>query len=125
MNITVQALQPGTSSTHTTATTAQGMAASKPLSGLGNTDAATPLVDPATLSATRTTLDSAVASMQDFAQSIGRDLSFRLDDSTGQVVVQIMASGSGELIRQIPSEEALKWAANMDDLRSLLLRDEA
>ncbi|MCQ4269830.1 MULTISPECIES: flagellar protein FlaG [Pseudomonas] len=70
-------------------------------------------------------LDSAVASMQNYAQSIKRNLDFHLDDSSGRVVVQVVASDSGEVIRQIPSEEALELAANLDGMRSLLFREQA
>ncbi len=70
-------------------------------------------------------LDSAVASMQNYAQSIKRNLDFHLDESSGRVVVQVVASDSGEVIRQIPSEEALELAANLDGMRSLLLREQA
>lgn len=70
-------------------------------------------------------LGSAVASLQNFAQSVRRNLDFHIDDSTGRVVVQVIASDSGEVIRQIPSEEALQLAANLNDMRSLLFREQA
>jgi len=73
----------------------------------------------------REMLDTAVASMQNFAQSISRDLDFSVDDSSGRVVVQVIASDSGKLIRQIPSEEALRLAEHLDEIRSLLLKDQA
>lgn len=73
----------------------------------------------------RDELDSAVASMQSYAQSVKRNLDFHLDDSSGRVVVQVIASDSGEVIRQIPSEEALELAANLDGVRSLLFREQA
>ncbi|WP_313514348.1 flagellar protein FlaG [Pseudomonas sp.] len=73
----------------------------------------------------RDQLDSAVASMQDYAQSVKRNLDFHIDDSTGRVVVQVIASDSGELIRQIPSEEVLELAASLDDVRSLMFREQA
>ncbi|MBN0523686.1 flagellar protein FlaG, partial [Pseudomonas aeruginosa] len=52
-------------------------------------------------------------------------LSFSLDDSTGRVVVKVTDSTSGEVIRQIPSEEALRLAERLDEARSLLFKAEA
>ena len=54
-----------------------------------------------------------------------RDRSFSLDDSTGRVVVKVTDSTSGEVIRQIPSEEALRLAERLDEARSLLFKAEA
>lgn len=56
---------------------------------------------------------------------VPRDLSFSLDDSTGRVVVKVTDSTSGEVIRQIPSEEALRLAERLDEARSLLFKAEA
>ena len=69
--------------------------------------------------------ESAVASMQSAMQSIRRDINFQVDDSTGRVVVQVVDGGSGEVVRQIPSEVALSLAARLEDMRSQLFREEA
>ncbi|PKM33662.1 MAG: flagellar biosynthesis protein FlaG [Gammaproteobacteria bacterium HGW-Gammaproteobacteria-12] len=73
----------------------------------------------------REQLDSVVASMQSAMQSIRRDINFQVDDSTGRVVVKVVDGSSGEVVRQIPSEEALELAARLEDMRSLLFREEA
>lgn len=70
-------------------------------------------------------LGEAVAKLQDYAQSVRRNLDFQLDESSGRVVVQVINSDSGELIRQIPSEEALELASRLDEARSLLLQEKA
>lgn len=41
-------------------------------------------------------------------------LSFSVDDSTGKTVVRVVRSSTGELVRQIPSEEALAIAASIE-----------
>lgn len=58
--------------------------------------------------------------LQDFVQSLQRNLEFSLDDSTGTVVVKVIARDSGEVIRQIPSETALELAKSMKDVNGLL-----
>lgn len=63
--------------------------------------------------------------MQDFVQSVRRDINFQLDDGTGQVVVRVTEAATGDVIRQIPSEEALRLAENLSEIRSLLFEAEA
>lgn len=70
-------------------------------------------------------LDSAVASIQSYAQSVTRNLNFSIDDSTGEVVVKVIDGESGKVVRQIPSEEVLKLAARLDDMRSLMFEAQA
>jgi len=68
----------------------------------------------------RETLETAVNAIQDFVKASERQLDFSIDDSTGQVVVKVIARQSGEVIRQLPSEVALKLAENLKDANSLL-----
>ncbi|MBD2837638.1 flagellar protein FlaG [Pseudomonas sp. JM0905a] len=71
------------------------------------------------------TIGDTVASLQEFAQSIQRDLSFRVDDSSGRIVVEVRDQSSGEVIRQIPSEEALQLLKHLEEARSLMLNTTA
>ena len=48
-------------------------------------------------------------------------VSFTVDDKTNRVVVQITDSDSGKMIRQIPSEETLKFARNVEKGVGLLV----
>ncbi|WP_447809435.1 flagellar protein FlaG [Pseudomonas putida] len=68
----------------------------------------------------RQDLESAISAIQDFVKASERQLDFSIDDSTGQVVVKVIARQSGEVIRQLPSEVALKLAENLKDANSLL-----
>lgn len=71
-------------------------------------------------SASRQDIETAVGNIQEFVQSVKRNLSFSLDESTERVVVKVTDAVSGEVIRQIPSEEALKLAESLSEARSLL-----
>lgn len=73
----------------------------------------------------REELQQAVASVESFTQSIRRDLKFSMDDESGKVVVKVTDSKTGEVIRQMPSEEALKLAQRLEEARSLLFKAEA
>lgn len=70
-------------------------------------------------------LEQAVSSIEGFVQKITRDLDFSLDDSTGRMVVKVTDRASGDVVRQIPSEEALRLAENLEQVRSLLFKAEA
>ena len=70
-------------------------------------------------------LKTAVSDIQDFVQSVRRDINFQLDDSSGRVVVNVTEASSGDVIRQIPSEEALRLSENLSEIRSLLFEAEA
>ncbi|MDY7534770.1 flagellar protein FlaG [Pseudomonas sp. Bout1] len=67
-----------------------------------------------------TDLKQAVKDISEFIQAAQRKLDFSIDDSTHQVVVKVIATESGEVIRQIPSEVALKLAQSLHDASSVL-----
>ncbi|SDR88310.1 flagellar protein FlaG [Halopseudomonas xinjiangensis] len=73
----------------------------------------------------RNALDTAVTDIQDFVQSVSRNIDFQIDDSSGRVVINVTERSSGDVIRQIPSEEALRLAENLSQIRSVLFEAEA
>ena len=73
----------------------------------------------------RVALEKAVTDIREFVQSTQRQLDFSIDDSTGVVVVKVIATQSGEVIRQLPSEAALKLAQSLSDAGSLLFQTNA
>lgn len=75
--------------------------------------------------ASREEVEAAVATIQDFVQNVRRSLNFSLEEGGGRVVVKVTDAGSGDVIRQIPSEEALQLAENLSEVRSLLFKAEA
>ncbi|QEY59172.1 flagellar protein FlaG [Pseudomonas sp. C27(2019)] len=73
----------------------------------------------------RDTLQEAVANMQDFTQNIQRSLSFSINESTGRTVVEVTDKATGDVIRQLPTEEALRLAESLEEMRSLLFTAQA
>ncbi len=63
----------------------------------------------------RDELESVVSQLQDYVQSIQRDMKFHIDDATGRVIVQVVDSNTQEVVRQIPSEEMLAIAHHLAD----------
>ncbi|WP_396432660.1 flagellar protein FlaG [Limnohabitans sp.] len=49
-----------------------------------------------------------------------RDLSFSVDNVSSKVVLTVTNKESGEVIRQIPSETALRVAHNLDNVKGLM-----
>ena len=73
----------------------------------------------------REQLQAAVSDIQDFVQSVRRDINFALDEDSGRMIINVTEASSGDVIRQIPSEEALRLAENLTEIRSVLFEAEA
>jgi len=71
---------------------------------------------------------SAAAQGNSILQATNRNLEFQVDDSTKKVVVKIVDSKSGDVVRQIPSEDMLAFIKRMQDLegqQGAMLQDRA
>ncbi|GGZ41175.1 flagellar protein FlaG [Shewanella chilikensis] len=64
-------------------------------------------------------------SLTDMMSLMRKGLEFRVDETQGAPVVSVMDMDSGELIRQIPSEEALALAEKMSEIAGVLMKTEA
>jgi len=69
-----------------------------------------PVVETADISETVSEINSLIRSVQ-------RDLAFNVDQDSGRTVIRVIDSESGELIRQIPSEDLLAIATHLRDFR--------
>jgi flagellar protein FlaG len=61
----------------------------------------------------RESLDRAVAHLNDYVRSIQRDLHFFVDEASGRSVVTVVDQNTQEVVRQIPSDVALRLARNL------------
>lgn len=52
----------------------------------------------------------AVARLNDYVQTISRVLQFSIDEASGHTVIKVLDALSGQVIRQIPEQEALALA---------------
>lgn len=55
-------------------------------------------------------LSGVVESLNDYLQSVKRDLEFSVDSATGRTIITVMDRDSGETIRQIPPETVMALA---------------
>jgi flagellar protein FlaG len=74
---------------------------------------------------TREVVAKAAAQLQEFVSSMGRNLNFSVDEATGYNVVRVVNPDTGELIRQLPSEELLKISRDFQRLNNVLVSQRA
>ena len=61
-------------------------------------------------------LDDAVVKLNDYVQSLQRDLKFTVDSDLGRPVVSVVDSNTQQVIRKIPSDVVLRLARNLKDV---------
>lgn len=67
------------------------------------------------------TLASVAKQIESYLRSIGRELEFRVDDSTGETIVTVRDAATGEVVRQIPNEETVRLARSLGNGPSALI----
>ena len=70
-------------------------------------------------------IESVTRQIDSFLRSVNHQLHFRLDQGSGEMVVTVTDGETGEVIRQVPGEEALRIAQHIDDSISVLLDETA
>jgi len=55
----------------------------------------------------------AARQLESFMESMNRYLEFRVDQDSGRTIVTVKDKSTGEVVRQIPSEEVLRLAHNL------------
>ena len=73
----------------------------------------------------RKRLSEASSNLNEFMQTMQRNLKFTVDEVSGESVIAVHDAKTDELIRQIPSKEALELIHNMDKVLGLLFKAEA
>jgi len=70
-------------------------------------------------------IESVTRQIDSFLRSIGRTINFRVDPGSGEMIVSVLDANTGEVIRQVPGEEALKLAQRIEDSLSMMLDERA
>lgn len=74
-------------------------------------------------------LESVVKQLNSYLENAGRSVSFSIHQDSGKTVIKVFNSGTDELIRQFPAEQALKLAevmqASDNNISGLLFNSEA
>ncbi|WP_152206421.1 flagellar protein FlaG [Marinobacter changyiensis] len=71
--------------------------------------------------AQRKDLDEAVSQLNNYVQSVQRDLQFEVDNEMGQTIVRVVDQQTQEVIRQIPDEVAMRLAEKLQQDEPLTL----
>lgn len=67
-------------------------------------------------------IEEVASKLQEFVNLIDKQLEFKVDDDSGRHVVTVSDKLSGDVIRQIPSEEVLRLARNLSELADIATR---
>lgn len=70
-------------------------------------------------------LQAAVEKMNELMQSGNRSLRFSVDDTAEKVVIKVMDLETEEVVRQIPTEETLKFSEFLEGMVGLIFDEKA
>lgn len=70
-------------------------------------------------------VEQAVEKLKVVMQSKASALQFSVDDQSGDTIVRVVDSDTGEVIRQIPSKELVEIARALDKMQGMLLKQKA
>jgi flagellar protein FlaG len=68
----------------------------------------------------RKNLQEAVTRLNQQMQSKGRDLSFSMDERIDRTIITVKNLQTGEVVRQIPTEEVVRMAHSIEDMKGVL-----
>jgi flagellar protein FlaG len=74
---------------------------------------------------TKEQVEQAAARVKDLLRGTTSHLEIEIDPDLHKVVIKILNGESGEIIRQIPSQEILDLAKNLNEPKGLLVRERA
>ena len=83
-------------------------------------DATAPVKAPALPSAQ---LEDIAKQLDSYIRSVSRSLEFKVDDASGRTIISVRDAETGDLIRQIPNEEALRFAQMAEEQTIVLLKE--
>ncbi len=70
-------------------------------------------------------IESVTKQIDSFLRNMGRSINFRVDPGSGRTIVSVVNATTGEVIREVPGEEALKLALRIEASLSALLDETA
>ena len=69
----------------------------------------------------REEVEGAVTKLNDFVQTVQRNLQFNLDDTSGKTIITVVDKQTSEVVRQIPDDVAIKLAQDLQQSEPLSL----
>ncbi len=74
---------------------------------------------------TKEQVKQAVQKIQGTVDNLAHNLRFSIDEDTGKTIIKVMDAHTNEVIRQIPSKEAVEIARTLDKVQGLLFNGKA
>jgi len=69
----------------------------------------------------REDVEKALARVNDVASSLSRELSFTYDKRIDKIIVKVMEGDGERVIRQLPPEEMIRLALQMENIMGMLI----
>ena len=66
-------------------------------------------------------MKAAAEQIESYLKSTGRNLQFSIDETTGETVITVRDSSTGEIVRQIPKAEAMRLAHSLGTQTNALI----
>lgn len=103
----------------------QGASASAAAGQKRQAQAAATQAPPATPPPSEKQVQEAVKEVARVVQPKANNLQFSVDEDSGRTVVRVVDGSTGDVIRQIPSEEIMEISRNIERMQGLLVRQKA
>jgi len=71
----------------------------------------------------RQNLQEAIDRLNQQLKANGRDLSFQMDEEIDRTIITVRNIETGEVVRQIPSEEIVRMAHSLEEGKGLLFNE--
>lgn len=84
-----------------------------------------PIDSTSSAAANKENLEKHLSKINDFVQTRASNIQFTMDEETGIRIVKVVDTATKEVIRQLPTEEAVRIAKALDQLQGLLIRQKA
>ena len=69
-------------------------------------------------------LSGMVEDLNQYAQSVKRQLQFSVDDDSGKTLIKVLDAETGDTIRQIPAEEVLNMQKRLKEVSDMIFSKE-
>ena len=71
--------------------------------------------------ANKAQVENAVTKLNDYVQTVQRNIQFNLDDTSGKTIITVLDKQTSEVVRQIPDDVAIKLAQDLQQSEPLSL----
>lgn len=68
-------------------------------------------------------IDNAIAKLNEALASKDHSIRFRRDETLNRSVITVVNDDTGEVVRQLPSEEMLQVARNLESLKGIIIKE--